>query len=96
MTSKIVPSTAAGVADIGDGTTIVMMEHLTKAGESKIVPRCTFPVTGLGCADRIFTDLAVIDVTPTGLGVVEMVEGLSFEELERLTAAPLRRIPATP
>jgi len=74
----------------------VMMEHLTKSGESKIVPRCTYPVTGLGCVDRIFTDLAVIDVTPAGIAVVEIVDGLSFDELVRLTGVPLlRAAPAT-
>ena len=69
-----------------------MMEHLTKQGESKIVRECTYPVTGLACVDRIYTDLAVIDVKPDGLHVVETVEGLSFEELERLTGVPLKRL----
>ena len=67
----------------------VMMEHLTKSGESKIVERCTYPVTGLGCVDRIYTDLAVIDVGRPGLRVVEIAEGLSFDELQRLTGVPL-------
>ncbi len=67
----------------------VMMEHTTKTGEAKIVKRCTYPLTGLACVDRIYTDLAVIDVTRTGLEVVEMVEGLGLEELQRLTGAPL-------
>jgi 3-oxoadipate CoA-transferase beta subunit len=68
----------------------VMMEHTTKAGESKLVERCTYPLTGLACVERVYTDLAVIDVTPDGLAVVEMLDGLSFEELARVTAAPLR------
>jgi 3-oxoadipate CoA-transferase beta subunit len=71
----------------------VMMEHTTKSGESKLVERCSYPLTGLACVKRIYTDLAVIDVRPEGLTVVEMIEGLSFDELARLTAAPLR--PAT-
>jgi 3-oxoadipate CoA-transferase beta subunit len=75
---------------IGARQVYVMMEHATKAGESKIVRKCTYPLTGLACVDRIYTDLAVIDVRPTGLEVIEMAAGLSFEELERLTAAPLR------
>ena len=75
---------------IGARNVYVMMEHLTKSGESKIVPRCTYPLTGVACVSRIFTDLAVIDVTPQGLKVVEVVEGLGFEELQRLTGVPLR------
>ena len=75
---------------IGARQVCVMMEHTTKTGESKIVGRCTYPLTGVACITRIYTDLAVIDVTPHGLTVVEMVDGLSFEELARLTAAPLR------
>jgi 3-oxoadipate CoA-transferase beta subunit len=67
-----------------------MMEHTTKTGESKIVERCTYPLTGVACVKRIYTDLAVIDVMVDGLTVIEMVDGLSFEELARLTAAPLR------
>ena len=74
---------------IGAKKVFVMMEHQTKAGEAKIVERCTYPVTGVGCVNRIYTDLAVIDVTPEGLRVVEMVEGLSLDELQRRTAAPL-------
>jgi 3-oxoadipate CoA-transferase beta subunit len=61
------------------------MEHLTKSGESKIVRECSYPLTAPRCVSRIYTDLAVIDVTPHGLKVVERVEGLSHEELERLT-----------
>jgi len=79
---------------IGAKNVFVMMEHLTKSGESKIAPKCTYPVTGLGCVSRIFTDLAVIDVTPTGLAVVEIVDGLPFDELQRLTGVPLRRAAA--
>ena len=76
---------------IGAKNVYVMMEHLTKSGESKIVPKCTYPLTGVGCVSRIFTDLAVIDITPKGLEVVDMVEGLSFDELQRATGVPLRR-----
>jgi 3-oxoadipate CoA-transferase beta subunit len=80
---------------IGAKHVFVMMEHLTKAGESRIVPRCTYPITGLACVDRIYTDHAVIDVTPDGLAVVEVVPGLAFDELLRLTGVPLRRPPAS-
>jgi 3-oxoadipate CoA-transferase beta subunit len=74
---------------IGAKSVYVMMEHLTKQGESKIVARCTYPLTGVGCVNRIFTDLAVIDVTPEGLKVLERAPGLSLAELQRLTGVPL-------
>ncbi len=75
---------------IGAKSVYVMMEHQTKQGESKIVAQCTYPVTGLACVNRIYTDLAVIDVTPTGLVVIDIVAGLSFAELAKLTGVPLR------
>ena len=80
-----------GAMDLAVGArhVYVMMEHTTKSGESKIVKKCTYPLTGLACVDRIYTDLAVIDVTRSGLEVVEMAEGLTLEELQRHTAAPL-------
>lgn len=74
---------------IGAKKTFVMMEHLTKGGESKIVPHCTYPLTGVGCVSRIYTDLATIDITPQGLRVVDMVEGLSLDELVRLSGVPI-------
>jgi 3-oxoadipate CoA-transferase beta subunit len=76
---------------IGAKQVFVMMEHLTKKGQSKIVERCTYPLTGIRCVSRIYTDLAVIDVTPRGLEVLELVEGLSFEGLVKLTGVPLKR-----
>jgi len=75
---------------LGAKKVLVMMEHVTKGGASKIVERCTYPLTGVACVHRIYTDLAVIDVANDGLRVVEMVEGLSFEDLQRQTAAPLK------
>ena len=75
---------------IGAKQVWIMMEHLTKAGESKIVERCSYPLTGIACVGRIYTDLAVIDVTKQGLVVRERVPGLSFEELQRLTGVPLQ------
>jgi len=74
---------------IGAKQVFVMMEHQTKTGESKIVSHCSYPLTGIGCVNRIYTDLAVLDVGPHGLVVREIVEGLSFEELQKLTDAPL-------
>src|SRR3954468_14867016 len=70
---------------IGARNVYVMMEHTTKSGESKIVPKCTYPLTGVACVSRIFTDLAVIDVTSAGLKVAEIVDGLRFDELQRMT-----------
>ena len=75
---------------IGAKKTFVMMEHLTKGGESKIVPACTYPLTGVGCVSRIYTDLATIDITPQGLRVVDMVDGLSLDELVRLSGVPMQ------
>ena len=75
---------------IGAKHVFVMMDHQTKTGESKLVEACSYPLTGIGCVNRIYTDLAVIDVTPQGLQVREIVEGLSFAQLQELTGAPLR------
>jgi 3-oxoadipate CoA-transferase beta subunit len=75
---------------IGAKRVYVMMEHLTKQGQSKIVERCTYPLTGIGCVNRIFTDLAVIDVTKEGLRVIEIVPGLPLDELQRLTGVALK------
>jgi len=74
---------------IGAKQVFVMMEHQTKLGESKVVERCTYPLTGLGCVSRIYTDLAVLDVTPDGLRVREMAPGLTLADLQAVTAAPL-------
>lgn len=74
---------------IGAKSVYVMMEHQTKAGESKIVQACSYPLTGIGCVNRIYTDLAVMDVTPNGLIVRDIAEGLSLQELEKLTGVAL-------
>jgi len=76
---------------IGAKRTFVMMEHLTKGGQSKLVERCTYPLTGLACVSRVYTDLAVIDVGPQGARVVDMVGGLTFEQLQAVTAVALTR-----
>ena len=75
---------------IGAKKTYVMMEHLTKSGESKIVLACTYPLTGVGCVSRVYTDLATLDITPQGLRVIDMVEGMSLAELQRLSGVPLQ------
>ena len=74
---------------IGAKKTYVMMEHLTKRGESKIVNVCTYPLTGIACVSRIYSDLAVIDITPRGLQVVDIIDGLSLEELQKISGVPL-------
>jgi 3-oxoadipate CoA-transferase beta subunit len=76
---------------IGAKKMLVMMEHCTRAGESKLVERCSYPLTGVRCVTRIYTDLAVIDVKPDGLHLVEIcAEGLTFEELQKLNGVPLK------
>ncbi len=74
---------------VGARKTLVMMEHLTRSGESKLVERCTYPLTGIACVSRIYTDLAVIDVTAQGLKVVETFNGLDIDELRRISGVPL-------
>lgn len=69
---------------IGAKQTWVMMDLLTKQGVSKIVPQCTYPLTGIACVKRIYTDLATFACTPQGLELVDMVPGLMHSELERL------------
>jgi len=80
-----------GAMDIAAGakTLIVCMEHTTKDGAPKIVRECTYPLTGLECVDTIVTDLAVIDVTPSGLVLRELAPGWSAGEVQDLTEAKL-------
>jgi 3-oxoadipate CoA-transferase beta subunit len=91
-----VRSGAQAHLDRGAKRVLVMMDHQTKSGASKIVERCSYPLTGVRCANRIYTDLAVIDVTPQGLRVVEIVDGLTFDELQRLTGVPMAIADAQP
>jgi 3-oxoadipate CoA-transferase beta subunit len=67
----------------------VLMDHTTKTGESKLVKRCTYPLTALGVVSRIYTNYAVLEVTPRGFEVLSMVEGLSLRTLQAMTDAPL-------
>ena len=75
-----------GAMDLAMGAkqTWVMMDLLTKTGESKIVERCTYPLTGIGCVKRIYTDLATLECSPQGLKVIDTVNGLMHAELEEL------------
>lgn len=74
---------------IGAKQTFVMMELLTRQGDSKLVKACTYPLTGLGCVSRLYTDLAVFDLGPSGARVVEIVQGVSMDELRQLTGVPM-------
>ena len=74
---------------IGARQVFVMMDHLTRDGECKLVAQCSYPLTGVGCVSRIYTDLAVIDITDRGPVVREIFNGLSFEELQRITPVAL-------
>ena len=75
---------------VGAKEVYVTMEHTTKTGAPKIVETCRYPLTGMACVNRIYTDLAVIDITPQGLLVREMVEGLDLAELQNHTEAKLQ------
>ena len=70
----------------------VLMDHQTKSGDSRLVRRCTYPLTALGAVKRIYTNLAVIDVTADGFAVREMVPGLTLDALQQATDAPLRML----
>jgi 3-oxoadipate CoA-transferase, beta subunit len=74
---------------IGAKQTFVMMDLLTKHGESKLVESCSYPLTGLGCVSRVYTDLALFDVGIEGARLVEAVDGLGIDELRRLTGVAL-------
>ena len=88
-----VDSCAGEVVAVGDGVkrVVVLMEHTAKGGAHKILPACDLPLTGLGVVDRIITDLGVLDVTEQGLKLVELAEGVSFEELQEATGCPIQR-----
>ena len=75
---------------VGAKQTWVMMDLLTKQGESKVVKYCTYPLTGIGCVKRIYSDLATLECTPDGLELVDKVEGLEHAELERLIGLPVK------
>src|SRR6516164_5150525 len=71
----------------------VIMEHQTKSGDSRLVRRCSYPLTAIGVVKRVYTNLAVLDVTPDGFAVREMIEGLTLGALQKVTGAPLHDAP---
>jgi len=84
-----------GAMDLVNGVraVYVLTQHCTRHGEPKLVERCTYPLTGVGVVNRIYTDLAVIVVTPEGFQLVELSPGVSFEYVQERTGAPLLPIP---
>lgn len=74
---------------VGARQTWVMMDLLTRQGQSKLVRKCSYPLTGVSCVKRVYTDLATLECTPQGLRLVDLVEGLSHAELERLAGLPI-------
>lgn len=75
---------------VGAKNVFVMMDLLTKNGQSKLVKHCTYPLTGIGCVKRVYTDYATFDITPEGLTVLDMAPGLAFDVLQQLVGIPLR------
>lgn len=75
---------------IGAKQTWVMMDLLTKQGESKVVKDCSYPLTGIGCVKRIYSDLATLECTAAGLKLIDKVDGLDHSELERLLGLPIQ------
>jgi 3-oxoadipate CoA-transferase beta subunit len=74
---------------VGARQTWVMMDLLTKQGESKIVQTCSYPLTGIACVKRVYTDVCTLDCTPQGLKLVDLVDGLTHAELEKMIGLPI-------
>lgn len=74
---------------IGARKTVIMMEYLTRQGEAKLVDRCTYPLTGVACVARVYTDVAVIDLVDGQARVIDIVDGVSLDDIQRVTTVPL-------
>lgn len=74
---------------VGAKQVFVMMDLQTKTGESKLVEKCTYPLTGIGCVSRVYSDVAIFEVGPKGAFVTEMVDGLSLDDLRQMTGVNL-------
>jgi 3-oxoadipate CoA-transferase beta subunit len=77
---------------VGASQTWVMMDLLTKSGDSKLVASCTYPLTGVACVSRIYSDLATLSCGPNGLEVIDIVDGLDAKELSKLIGLPVRSL----
>ena len=89
------PPGVGGAMDLAVGARAirVIMDHTGKRGEPRILKRCSYPLTAPNCVKRIYTNLAVIDVTPQGLTVAEMIAGMTLEKLQALTEPELAARP---
>lgn len=76
---------------VGARQTWVMMDLLTKQGQSKVVEKCTYPLTGVACVKRIYSDLGTLECTSDGLRLIDLVDGLSHSELEQIVGLPIAR-----
>jgi 3-oxoadipate CoA-transferase, beta subunit len=81
-----------GAMDLAAGAkeTWVMMDLLTKKGESKLVSACTYPLTGIACVSRVYADLATLACTPEGLKLIDIVDGLSVQDLSAMIGLPIQ------
>ncbi len=81
-----------GAMDLASGAKRlwVIMEHTTKDGQARLVNQCSYPLTAPACVSRVYSNLAVMDVTPDGFAVIDMAPGVTLADLQARTEAPLR------
>ena len=87
------PPAVGGAMDLVAGvpTIYAMMRHTDRKGAPKLLERCTYPLTGLGCVTRVYTDLAVLDIAPEGFRLVELTPGNAFDAVQAVTGATIHR-----